>query len=95
MILSAGLWVVGVCGVTAVLICFNGCHQNSSKRKKEQDRGQTLIEKLQEEKQRQEDNCRLVLARLRQDKESWFSPSKLNMSPQNTLPHTWLDCKGI
>ncbi|KAL5460622.1 hypothetical protein EMCRGX_G034079 [Ephydatia muelleri] len=48
--------------------------QNSSKRKKEQDRGQTLIEKLQEEKQRQEDNCRLVLARLRQDKESWFSP---------------------
>jgi len=45
----------------------------SSKRKKEQERSMALIEKLQEERQRQEDNHRLVMARLRQEKDTWFS----------------------
>jgi len=35
-----------------------------------------LIEKLQEERQRQEDNHRLVMARLRQEKDTWFSASE-------------------
>jgi THO complex subunit 2 len=45
----------------------------SSKRKKEQERSVALIEKLQEEKQRQEDNHRLVNSCIKQEKDSWFT----------------------
>ena len=54
--------------------------QSSSKKKKEQERSMALIEKLQEERQRQEDNHRLVMARLRQEKDTWFSASKSTSS---------------
>ena len=35
-----------------------------------------LIEKLQEEKQRQEDNHRLVTSWIKKEKDSWFSSSE-------------------
>ena len=50
--------------------------QASSKRKKEQERSLALIEKLQEERQRQEDNHRLVNSCLKQEKDSWFTASE-------------------
>ena len=50
--------------------------QSSSKRKKEQERCQTLIEKLREEWQVQETNNRLVLSWLSQEKDHWFSASE-------------------
>lgn len=50
--------------------------QTSSKKKKEQERNSGLIEKLQEEKQRQEDNHRLVTSWIKKEKDSWFSPSE-------------------
>ena len=52
--------------------------QTSSKRKKEQERSLALIEKLQEEKQRQEDNYRLVSSCIKQEKDSWFTASELS-----------------
>ena len=52
--------------------------QTSSKRKKEQERSLALIEKLQEEKQRQEDNHRLVNSCIKQEKDSWFTASELS-----------------
>ncbi|XP_064404641.1 THO complex subunit 2-like isoform X2 [Halichondria panicea] len=45
----------------------------SSKKKKEQDRNSVLIEKLQEEKQRQEDNHRLVMSWIKHEKANWFN----------------------
>lgn len=50
--------------------------QTNSKRKKEQERNSVLIEKLQEERQRQEDNHRLVMSWIKQEKDGWFNPSK-------------------
>ncbi|XP_040063218.1 THO complex subunit 2 isoform X5 [Ixodes scapularis] len=43
-----------------------------SKRKKERDRCEALMEKLQEEERKQQDHCGRVLARLRSEKDAWF-----------------------
>ena len=56
-------------------LCTHTHTQSSSKRKKEQERSAVLVERLQEERQRQEDNHRLVMARLKQERDSWFSAS--------------------
>lgn len=39
-----------------------------------------LIEKLQDEKQRQQDNYRLVTGWLKREKDSWFYPSEMAAS---------------
>ncbi|XP_064481885.1 THO complex subunit 2-like isoform X2 [Ornithodoros turicata] len=43
-----------------------------SKRKKERDRCEALMEKLQDEERKQQDHCSRILARLRNEKDSWF-----------------------
>ncbi|XP_017775974.1 PREDICTED: THO complex subunit 2 isoform X2 [Nicrophorus vespilloides] len=53
--------------------------QNPSKGKKEIERYNTLIEKLQEEKKKQHDHVEKVMYRLNQEKDSWF-PSKSAMN---------------
>ena len=57
-------------------LCSVFTFQPSSKRRKEQERSSALIEKLQEEKQRQEDNHRLVQSCVKQEKDSWFTASE-------------------
>ncbi|XP_015117253.1 THO complex subunit 2 [Diachasma alloeum] len=57
---------------------------NASKGKKEQERYTTLIDKLQDEKKKQEEHVEKVLAYLRQEKDSWF----LSRSPKSAKNET-------
>ncbi|XP_022903408.2 THO complex subunit 2 [Onthophagus taurus] len=51
---------------------LNTMDTNTSKGKKEQERYLTLIEKLQDEKRKQNEHVEKVLFRLKQEKDSWF-----------------------
>merc|ERR1719328_635925 len=50
----------------------NNKELNSARRKKEADRLQTLMERLQEEERRHREHVERVMARLRQEKDTWF-----------------------
>ena len=45
---------------------------NSTRRKKEADRLQVLMERLQDEEKKHKEHVERVMARLRQEKDSWF-----------------------
>lgn len=45
-----------------------------------------LIEKLQDEKQRQQDNNRLVTSWLKKEKDSWFYPSEFYLATEAAIP---------
>ncbi|KAH9373714.1 hypothetical protein HPB48_018641 [Haemaphysalis longicornis] len=51
-----------------------------SKRKKEKDRCDALADKLSEEERKQQEHCTRVLARLRSEKDVWFSSSTSPLS---------------
>lgn len=53
-------------------LSLNVSEPNSSKGKKECERYQTLIEKLQDEKRKQQEHVEKVMYRLRQEKDTWF-----------------------
>lgn len=57
----------------------------SSKQKKEQDRCNNLIEKLQEEERRQREHVDRVMAKLRQEKDSWFAPRTAKSAKNETV----------
>ena len=61
------------------LVVMKTSIQTNSKRKKEQERNSVLVEKLQEERQRQEDNHRLVMSWIKHEKDGWFNPSKIEL----------------
>lgn len=52
--------------------------QPLSKRKKEQERCSALVQKLLEERKRQEDNNRLILEWIRAEKDTWFNSSEFH-----------------
>ncbi|KAK0079733.1 hypothetical protein PV325_000884 [Microctonus aethiopoides] len=58
---------------------------NVSKGKKEQERYTTLIEKLQDEKKKQEEHVEKVFAYLRQDKDSWFLSRSAKSAKNETI----------
>ncbi|XP_034949841.1 THO complex subunit 2 [Chelonus insularis] len=58
---------------------------NASKGKKEQDRYTTLIEKLQDEKRKQEEHVEKVFAYLRQEKDSWFLSRSAKSAKNETI----------
>jgi len=64
----------------------NGEIGNSGKIKKEQERFQALIDKLVEERKKQQDHVEKIMARLNAEKDSWF-PSRVQRSVKNeTIP---------
>ncbi|KAF0296371.1 THO complex subunit 2 [Amphibalanus amphitrite] len=56
-----------------------------SKRKKEQERCQVLIDKLHEEEKRQKEHVDRVLARLKKEKDSWFEPRQAKSAKTETM----------
>ncbi|XP_008557478.1 THO complex subunit 2 isoform X2 [Microplitis demolitor] len=58
---------------------------NVSKGKKEQDRYTALIEKLQDEKKKQEEHVEKVFAYLRQEKDSWFLSRSAKSAKNETI----------
>ncbi|XP_011145533.1 THO complex subunit 2 isoform X2 [Harpegnathos saltator] len=58
---------------------------NVSKGKKEQERYTTLIEKLQEEKRKQEEHVEKVFAYLRQEKDTWFLSRSAKSAKNETI----------
>lgn len=57
----------------------------SSKIKKEHDRCNSLIEKLVEEERRQKEHVDRVMAKLRQEKDSWFAPRTAKSAKNETV----------
>ena len=58
---------------------------NTSKGKKEQERYNTLMEKLQDEKRKQHDHVEKVLYRLKQEKDSWFMSRSAKSAKNETI----------
>ncbi|XP_047355707.1 THO complex subunit 2 isoform X2 [Vespa velutina] len=58
---------------------------NASKGKKEQERYTTLIEKLQDERRKQEEHVEKVFAYLRQEKDSWFLSRSAKSAKNETI----------
>ncbi|XP_015599457.1 THO complex subunit 2 isoform X2 [Cephus cinctus] len=58
---------------------------NVSKGKKEQERYTTLIEKLQDERRKQEEHVEKVFAYLRQEKDSWFLSRSAKSAKNETI----------
>ncbi|XP_066598314.1 THO complex subunit 2 isoform X3 [Prorops nasuta] len=58
---------------------------NASKGKKEQERYTTLIEKLQDEKKKQEEHVEKVFAYLRQEKDAWFLSRSAKSAKNETI----------
>ncbi|XP_011049684.1 PREDICTED: THO complex subunit 2 [Acromyrmex echinatior] len=58
---------------------------NISKGKKEQERYTTLIEKLQDEKRKQEEHVEKVFAYLRQEKDTWFLSRSAKSAKNETI----------
>ncbi|XP_044012120.1 THO complex subunit 2 [Aphidius gifuensis] len=58
---------------------------NVSKGKKEQERCTTLIEKLQDEKRKQEEHVEKVFAYLKQEKDSWFLSRSAKSAKNETI----------
>jgi len=50
--------------------------QTQSKKKKEKERCQMVIDKLLEEEKRQHEHVRVVMARLKNEKDAWFPSSE-------------------
>ena len=57
----------------------------ASKRKKELDRCTALMEKLQEEEKKQKDHNERVMARLMQERDSWFPCRSLKLAKTETI----------
>jgi len=51
--------------------------QSQSKKRKEKERCTQVIEKLLEEEKRQHEHVRVVMARLKTEKDAWFPSSEL------------------
>jgi len=51
--------------------------QSQSKKKKEKERCTAVIDKLLDEEKRQHEHVRVVMARLKSEKDTWFPSSEL------------------
>lgn len=63
----------------------DGKDANASKGKKEQERCTTLIEKLQDEKRKQEEHVEKVFAYLKQEKDTWFLSRSAKSAKNETI----------
>jgi len=63
----------------------NNKELNSARRKKEADRLQTLMERLQEEERRHREHVERVMARLRQEKDAWFLSRSARSAKNETI----------
>ncbi|KAI4462732.1 tho2 protein [Holotrichia oblita] len=64
---------------------LNAVETNTSKAKKEQERYVTLMEKLQDEKRKQNEHVEKVLYRLKQEKDSWFLSRSAKSAKNETI----------
>merc|ERR1712142_573771 len=58
---------------------------NSARRKKEADRLNTLVERLQDEEKRHKEHAERVMARLRQEKDAWFLSRTARSAKNETI----------
>merc|ERR1719193_1536686 len=63
----------------------NNKELNSARRKKEADRLQTLMERLQEEERRHREHVERVMVRLRQEKDNWFLSRSAKTAKNETI----------
>jgi len=63
----------------------NNKELNSARRKKEADRLQSLMERLQEEERRHREHVERVMARLRQEKDAWFLSRSARSAKNETI----------
>ena len=61
----------------SALVCSIAVLQAQSKKKKEKERCQMVIDKLMDEEKRQLEHVRAVTARLKSEKDTWFPSSEL------------------
>lgn len=61
-------------------------NESSSKGKKELERLQTFIEKLQEEKKKQQEHVEKIMGRLNEEKDSWFPSRTAKGAKNETIP---------
>lgn len=59
--------------------------QNASKGKKEQEKYTSLVEKLQDERKKQEEHVEKVSAYLRQEKDTWFLSRSVKSAKNETI----------
>lgn len=64
---------------------MNTMDTNTSKGKKEQERYITLMEKLQDEKRKQQEHVEKVLYRLKQEKDTWFTTRTAKSAKNETI----------
>ena len=64
---------------------INNKELNSTRRKKEADRLQSLMERLQEEERRHKEHVERVMARLRQEKDAWFLSRSARSAKNETI----------
>jgi len=76
-------------------LCVHGwCMQSQSKKKKEKERCSAVIDKLLDEEKRQHEHVRIVLARLKSEKDSWFPSSELLQWCSNCMLLKWFHLDG-
>jgi hypothetical protein len=63
-----------VLAVTIRVVCLNGV-QSQNKRRKERERCQAVIDKLHDEEKKQLEHVRMVMALLKERKDTWFGSS--------------------
>lgn len=69
-----------------VQLLSNDSNNSSSKIKKEQDRFLALIERLQEEKKKQQEHVDRIIYRLNSEKDSWFPTRSGRTAKSETIP---------
>jgi len=72
MMVHSKMWTV-----FSIDVCFDVPRQTQSKKKKEKERCQMVIDKLQDEEKRQHEHVRVVMARLKNERDAWFPSSEL------------------
>jgi THO complex subunit 2 len=65
---------------------------SATKAKKELERLQTFIDKLQEEKKKQQEHVEKIMALLNQDKDNWFPSRAIKGAKNETIPQFLLLC---
>ena len=70
-------YFASICSLLAssILKSMKLLFQSQSKRKKEKERCQSLIDKLTEEEKKQQEHVNRVMNRLRHEKDDWFKTS--------------------
>lgn len=68
-----------------ILFFFSFHAQNASKGRKEQERYLALIDKLQDERKKQQEHVEKIMHRLHQEKDSWFLSRSAKSAKNETI----------